>query len=376
MNKMFKNCRTAMAGALVASAAFAPALADDVNVAVVVSETATYAFVGVPLVNGMKLAAEELNASGGFGDNNVTISYNDNRSDKQEAIALITRMANAENADIIIGPIATSEAMATGPVANELKIPMFTTATSPAVLDAGPYVFKSTETADAYMAPVAEHVANVVKPKNCFLVSIRDNEGYVRQRNIFRDLMTKGGVEIVGDETILAADTDFTALSTKIASAEPECLFVTTPPEQAANLVIQARQAGLPASTVLAGDSGAGSKKFIDAGGSAIDGTYFPASFVSESSDMSRKFAADYTAKFGNAPDLWAATGYTMMNVVANAIRNAGDDVNRETLRVAMTATKDVPVVLGQGTMSFDENRIPHMGGIVMQVKDGKWVAP
>ena len=353
----------------------APVMADDVKVGVVVSTTSTYAFVGEPLVNGMKLAADEITAAENWGGHNVEIIYQDNRSDKQEAISLITRMAQSENADIIIGPIATSEAMATGPVAVDLKIPMFTTATSPAVLEAGPYIFKSTETADAYMAPVGEHIVGL-SPDNCFLVSIRDNEGYIRQRDVIRDILTDAGVEVVGDESILAADTDFTALSTKIVSTEPDCLFVTAPPEQAANIIIQARQAGLEGDTILAGDSGAGSQKLIDAGGSAVDGMLFPASFVSSASESAQAFSDSYEAEFGNAPDLWAATGYTMMYTVANAIRNAGDDVNRETLREAMAATSDLPVVMGQGLLSFDENRIPSMGGIVMQLKDGAWVAP
>lgn len=362
-----------MTGTAIALAA--PVLADDVKIGVVVATTATYAFVGEPLVNGMKLAAQELEAAKGWGDNTVEIVYQDNRSDKQEAISLITRMARSENADIVIGPIATSEAMATGPVAVDLKIPMFTTATSPAVLEAGPYVFKSTETADAYMAPVGDHVASL-KPANCFLVSIRDNEGYIRQRNVFKEIMEKAGVPIVGDESILAADTDFTALSTKIVDANPACLFVTTPPEQAANIIVQARQAGLDPATILASDSGAGSQKFIDAGGTAIEGTYFPASFVADSSDSAKAFSAAYQSAYGKAPDIWAATGYTMMQTVANAIRNAGADVNRETLRDAMAATKDMPVVMGQGKLTFDENRVPHMGGIVMKIKDGGWTKP
>lgn len=368
-----KYCKYLATASAIALAA--PAMADDVKVGVVVSTTSTYAFVGEPLVNGMKLAADEITAAENWGGHNVEIIYQDNRSDKQEAISLITRMAQSENADIIIGPIATSEAMATGPVAVDLKIPMFTTATSPAVLEAGPYIFKSTETADAYMAPVGEHIVGL-SPDNCFLVSIRDNEGYIRQRDVIRDILTDAGVEVVGDESILAADTDFTALSTKIVSTEPDCLFVTAPPEQAANIIIQARQAGLEGDTILAGDSGAGSQKLIDAGGSAVDGMLFPASFVSSASESAQAFSDSYEAEFGNAPDLWAATGYTMMYTVANAIRNAGDDVNRETLREAMAATSDLPVVMGQGLLSFDENRIPSMGGIVMQLKDGAWVAP
>lgn len=361
--------------AVSAIALASPAWADDVKIGVVVSTTSTYAFVGEPLVNGMKLAADEISAGDGWGGHNVEIVYQDNRSDKQEAISLITRMAQSENADIVIGPIATSEAMATGPVANDLQIPMFTTATSPEVLKAGPYVFKSTETADAYMAPVGEHVASL-EPETCFLVSIRDNEGYIRQRNVFREIMENAGVEIVGDETVLSSDTDFTALSTKIVDADPDCMFVTTPPEQAANIIIQARQAGLDPDTILAGDSGAGAQSFIDAGGSAIEGTFFPASFVASASDSAQSFADAYEATYDKAPDIWAATGYTMMQTVANAIRSAGDDVTRDSLRDAMAATKDLPVVMGQGLLSFDEDRIPSMGGIVMQISDGSWAQP
>ncbi|MFN3146144.1 MAG: ABC transporter substrate-binding protein [Paracoccaceae bacterium] len=368
-----KHMKLALAASAIALAA--PALADDVKVGVVVSTTSTYAFVGEPLVNGMKLAADEISAAGAWGGHNVEILYQDNRSDKQEAISLITRMAQSENADIVIGPIATSEAMATGPVANDLKIPMFTTATSPEVLKAGPYIFKSTETADAYMAPVGEHVASL-NPASCFLVSIRDNEGYIRQRNVFREIMENAGVTIVGDESVLSSDTDFTALSTKIVDADPDCMFVTTPPEQAANIIIQARQAGLDPDTILAGDSGAGSQKFIDAGGSAIEGTFFPASFVASASDSAQAFAAAYESAYGKAPDIWAATGYTMMQTVANAIRNAGDDVTRDSLRDAMAATKDLPVVMGQGRLSFDADRIPTMGGIVMQISGGSWAQP
>ena len=36
--------------------------------------------------------------------------------------------------------------------------------------------------------------------------------------------------------------------------------------------------------------------------------------------ETARKFTADYTAKFGNAPDNWAALGFASMQVVAAAI--------------------------------------------------------
>lgn len=99
-----------------------------------------------------------------------------------------------------------------------------------------------------------------------------------------------------------------------------------------------------------------------------VGGIFFPASFVAAASDSSKAFSAAYEDTAGKAPDPWGATGYPLMQTIANTIRNAGDDVNRETLREAMAATSGLPVVIGQGTLSFDENRIPPTGGIVMQL--------
>ena len=143
--------------------------AQEVKLGVVMSNTGTYAFVGTPVINAIRLAFDEMQASNYFGSTKVTLVVEDNRSNTQEALALLTRMATRDNAVMVIGPVATGEAMAAAPVANELKIPIFTTATSPAVLKPGPWVFKVTETADQYMTLLGEHIAQnpkTPKPQN------------------------------------------------------------------------------------------------------------------------------------------------------------------------------------------------------------------
>jgi branched-chain amino acid transport system substrate-binding protein len=355
----------------------APASAQEVKIGVVLATTGTFAFVGAPVVNAMKLAADDLAAQNYFGNMKVSVLYEDNRSDKQEALTLINRMATRDNVVMVVGPVSSGEAMAAAPVAMDLKIPLFTTATTPEVLKVGNYIFKSTETAEQTMNPLGEFIATRVKPKSCFVVFIRDNDGYIRQSAIFRDAVKAGGVAIAAEESILAADSDFTALSTKIASSKADCLFLSTPPEQGANIVVQARQAGMPASTVLVGNSGMGSERYVKAGGKAVEGTYLPAEFVpSGVNDMSKKFIADYTKKYGTAPDSWAAVGYSMMLIAANAIKQAGPNPTRDGVRDAMAKTKDLPVVIGQGKFSVDQDRIPHFGAAVLMIKDGKWIQP
>jgi len=354
------------------------AAAQDVKIGVVMATTGTFAFVGAPLVNGIKLANDELAASNFFGSTKVTFLFEHNRSDKQEAIALINRMATSDNAVMVIGPVSSGEAQAAAPAAVDLKIPIFTTATDPGVLKAGPWIFKSTEIAENYMGHLGEVIAKQVKPSACFVVTIRDNEGYVRQSNVFRDTIKAGGVKIAGEESIVAADSDFSALSTKIASSGADCLFMSTPPAQGANLVLQVKQAGgLAGKAILVGNTGMTSDQYVKTGGKALDNTYIPADFLPTGvNDLARSFIDKYTKTYNTAPDGWAAIGYSMTRVVANAIKNAGANITRESLRDAMMKTKDVPVAIGDGTFTIDADRVPHYGTAVIVLRDGKWGKP
>ena len=369
--------KLSMACGLAILATVTPVTAQEVKLGVVMSNTGTFAFVGTPVINAIRMAFDEMQSSNYFGSTKVTLMVEDNRSNTQEALALLTRMATRDNAVMVIGPVSTGEAMAAAPVANELKIPIFTTATSPAVLKPGPWVFKVTETADQYMTLLGDHVAQKKKPKACFNVTIRDNEGYILQNNVFRDVIKKGGVAIAAEESILAADTDFTALATKIVNAKADCLFLSTPPEQGANIILQSRQAGMPASTLLVGNTGMGSANYIKAGGSAVNGTLFSAESVpSGVNDMARTFITNYTKRFNVAPDSWAMVGYSMGLIAGTAIKAAGPNPTREKVREAMRATKNLPVVIGRGTWSITDpaTRIPSFGYAVMKIQDGKFV--
>lgn len=353
-----------------------PAHGDTIKVGEVSALTGTYAFVGKPVANGIAIAVEELNHSGYFGKDTLELVATDNASDRGQAVSLFTRLSTLDKVKIVMGPISSAEALAVAPVANRLQTPMITVALSTDVLKAGPWSFKVTGTSDVPLAAIAKYAVEKMGTKNCFLISIRDNEGYIRQKNVFRDTVKASGGNILADETVLSSESDFTALSTKVVNAKPDCLYVDAPPEQGANIIIQAKQAGLLNSIKIYSSSTFASPKFIAAGGKQVDGAYFVADFVpGGSNELGQKFSANYQRKFNAAPDNWAAMGYTIMMVSARAIKDAGGaKASPEQVKDAMNKLRDVPVIIGKGSFSLDAERVPVYGTVIMQVVNGNAV--
>jgi len=149
-------------------------------------------------------------------------------------------------------------------------------------------------------------------------------------------------------------------------------LFTLGP--SAANLAIQLKQAGLPASVKLIGQTGLSSPQLVSIGGAAVEGLVFNSDWTpGGNTPASQAFAAAYRAKTGKDADNWAALGYSYMTVVAHAIKAAGPNPTRELIREALSKTKDVPVVVGTGRYSYVD-RIPTYGSIFLMVKDGKFI--
>jgi branched-chain amino acid transport system substrate-binding protein len=367
-----KRVRHLAATAVMTAAAAFGAKAQDLKIGVIMSTTGPSAFVGVPVVNGIRIAMEDIEKAKLLGDRKISWIFQDNRSDKNETSTLINRLVRSDDVLMVIGPVSSAEALAAAPLAVDLKVPMFTTGTSPQSLQAGPYIFKSTENADAIIAPLAEYTGSTLKPKSCYLVHIRDNDAYLLYSNIFAGILRKHGVTVAAQDSILSSDSDFTALATKITTSGADCLYLSTPPENGANILVQARQAGLPAKTLIVGNQNMISPGYVRTGGKAVEGTYIAAEFAATNENaVTKDFVAKYRERYKVLPDSWAGIGYSMAIIAATAVKNAGDKPTRDQVRDAMASSSDVPVVIGRGKWSLNADRIPSFGSVLLRIENG-----
>lgn len=365
--------RIAAASILLTGATLAQAA--EYKVVVLQSLTGGAAFIGAPMRDGAVLAAEEINRKQELGaGNTIKVEIADDATDRNQTLSLIKRYAADPTVLAIMGPTSGAVAVAGAAAANDLKIPLLATSNSMDVLKAGPWSHILTQPGDVTMPFIANYAIDKLAVKNCTVIGLHDVEIYLSMQRVFENIIKQRGAKVGSVEAIKGSDSDFSALATKVVNANPDCVFISATAPQSANLIIQLRNAGLDPKTRVLGHNAFSSSQLVDRGGKAVEGVYFIGDWVpGGTDDFSRAFAASFRAKHKAEADNWAAVGYGGMRIMANAIKNAGANPTRDSVRAALGRTKDVPVVIGQGKYSMNAERVPFSGMRVMQVKNGKF---
>lgn len=350
-----------------------PVMAAEYTIASIKALTGPLAFVGVPEANAVRLAVDELNAANYLGaGNSIKLVSNDDQNDRAQLTTLLTRAAKVDNALIVLGGANSVLMIALAPLLNDLQIPMFATAQTAAPLAASKWYLKVTASSELQVAPVAQHAIEKIKPQRLAAIWGRDNDGHINNMKAFMGPLGAKGFKPIAEETILISDTDFGALATKIAAAKPDAIWLGANAAQAANLVIQLKQAGVSSNVALFGTAGLG-VDYLKVGGKAVDNTYFSTDFNDQSTaPLNVKFRDSYKKRFNTDADNWAAVGYSETLLAARAIKDSMPNPTREKVLDAIMKLRNADVVLGNGKWSEKTDRIPEYGPAVMVVRNNK----
>lgn len=340
--------------------------------------------VGASSKNAAEMFVSEVNAAGGvdLGGTKLPIQLivGDNGAKADQARTVAQRLISQDNVVAMIGPNASSCAIPASIVAETFKCPMISPwSTNPkTTLDENGksknYVFRACFI-DTFQARVlAKFVLNNLQAKTAAVLYDVASEAPNGQANLFKETFEKEGGQVVAFETYTTGDRDFSAQLTKIKAAEPEVIFLPAYYNDAAGITRQARQLGITAQFV--GSDAWSSPEVIALGGEDIEGSYFCNHYSTEiATPVAKKFVADYTAKYGQAPDDVAALTYDAMGLITEAIKAAGK-ADRQAVRDALAKIAKFDGVTG--TMHFEPGSgDPVKSAVILQIKDGKfvWVA-
>ncbi len=342
--------------------------ANEIVIGEVGSLTGNEATFGTSTRDGIRLAIEQINQSGGIQNKKLRVVTMDNQGKPEEAATAVTKLITQDRVIAILGEVASSRSLAMAPIAQTNKVPMVTpSSTNPKVTQVGDYIFRVCFIDPFQGSVMAKFAHGTLKVKKAAILRDVKNDYSVGLANFFTETFKKLGGEVVVDQSYSAGDVDFKSQLTSIKTKEPEAIFVPGYYTEVGLIARQARELGIKAP--LLGGDGWDSAKLTEIGGKALEGSYFSNHYSpDDTSEHVQKFIAAYKAKFGGVPDGLAAMGYDAAMVLADAMKRA-KTLEKDDIREALANTKDFQGVTGRITIDHDRNAVKP--AVVLEVKSG-----
>ncbi|GGL10295.1 branched chain amino acid ABC transporter substrate-binding protein [Sphaerisporangium melleum] len=323
----------------------------------------------IPPSNGAQLAVDEYNATNP--KVKIEMIKYDSRADATTAVNLAQKAIKDDKVVALVGPAFSGESKQAVPVLEEAKIPNISaSATNVDLAKNGWKYWHRVVPNDGVQGPsIADFIAGAAAAKNVFVVDDKSEYGKGLADAVRAQLKTKGAT--VSDDALDPNATDYSSTVNKAVSAKPDAIFFGGYYAGAGKLLKQLRDKGVQAK-FFSGD-GSLDKGIIESAGAAqaegaLIGCPCRIPTSAETDEKVKKFAADYKAKFGADPLIYATEGYDAMTAFTKAI--AGGATTADAINEAV-GKSDFDGISKH--ISFDPTGEPSAKSIYMyQVKDGQ----
>lgn len=359
-----------------ATAPATPATAGEpIKIGGIYSSTGAMSSIDAPGLNGMQLAAKQINAAGGVIGRPIEIVAIDGKTDQATVTNAVSEMINVHNVVAIGGLNDSTFALAAGPIVQQASIPFVTAgATLPTLPEQiGDYFFMTPFGDDAQAFAIADFAIDDLQAQTAYMLVDQAYDFTTALATFFEQRFTERGGVIVLEDIYQSGDTDFSAQIARLQalSSQPDVLFVSAIPNEAGITTRQLREAGLT-QAILSGD-GFDTPLIGEVAGELADDVYYSTHASLDNADPKvQNFVDAYTAEYGRAPEnAFAALGYDMMSLIADAIARAGS-AEPGAIRDALAATQDFAAVTG--VITYPEGqRKPTKSVTIIQVQDGAY---
>jgi branched-chain amino acid transport system substrate-binding protein len=333
------------------------------------SLTGSDATFGQSTHEGILLAVDEINAAGGIQGKTLRVISMDDEGKPEEAALVVTKLITEENAQVILGEVASSRSLAAAPICQQHQIPMISpSSTNVQVTQVGDYIFRMCFIDPFQGQVMADFAMGRLKAKTAAVFRDQKSDYSMGLADAFiKRFKAKGGV-IVTDQSYVAGDIDFKSQLTSIRGKNPNVIFVPGYYTEVALMAKQARELGVK--VPLLGGDGWDSAKLFEIGGDALDGCYYSNHYSSESKEPKVvDFVKKYQARYQHSPDALATLAYDATGFLGAALQKAksfgGPDI-----RDALAATKKYSGVTGE--IALDADRNPIKPAVVLKIEGGK----
>lgn len=299
---------------------------------------------------GAELAVRQINERGGIGGRTLVLRLKDDETDAKTAIQVATELGSDAEVIAVIGHANSGPMVAAAPEYDRHQLPaLATSATSPEITHAGPWVFRiaSSDSANAVM------MAREAHRMSSNIAILYSNEDYGRGlARVFRRALEAEGARVSAMDPYLEEMEDFTPYVDVLKHRGVDLVLIAGLEIGASKLIRQAEERGLEA-RFMGGD---GLESLVDMG-AGYDGALVGMLFHPDATPRAQAFAQEFRAAYSREPESSAATAYDAVMLLARAV-GAGHDT-RERMRAYLEQVGrpgGSPVFDGvAGPVAFDE---------------------
>ncbi|MBP0496080.1 ABC transporter substrate-binding protein [Pararoseomonas indoligenes] len=320
------NLRRLLAGLALLGATGATAVAQPqpVRIGLIEPQTGPVAFDGTSVIRGARLAAEEINKAGGVLGRPLELVIADGACRPADSVAAAERLITAEKVSVLMGAFCSGATQAVMPIAERNRLPLVTGVSSlPTLTEAGNrWFFRNAETDAMIAAAFAHGLVEQTKAKTVAFLAVNDDWGRGTVAS-FRGVFDKMNVTTSVSEFFDHSASDFYTPLTRLRSARPDLIIVVAETQAAATLVKQARELRIPSR--IFGVGAWTTPTFLNLVGPAANGLLAGVAYTAAApGDRNAAFVRDFRAMHNEDPGKYSASGYTTMNIIAQAIQRAG----------------------------------------------------
>ncbi|HEM7808109.1 TPA: substrate-binding protein [Burkholderia multivorans] len=297
--------------------------ADPIKIGVPVGLSGANSVLAPSVVQAAELAVEEINAKGGVLGRKLALEIADDGSGAQGAQRAYDSLVFQKKVDAIVAMENSAARNAGLPIINRGKVPMIYTSFYEG-RSCSPWMFVNAWVPEQQVAPVVDQFMGKEGAKKFFLIGSDYAFGRGMLEFTRKYIQSKGGT-VVGEEYLPMDGSDWTAVISKLRSANPDALITSTVggvPN--VTLTKQLRAAGIK---IPYGNLALDERTAKTMGGDA-EGIYISASYLSSlDNPANKKFLEAAKAKFGSkleTPNELSEPLYEGIHAYAAAVQKAG----------------------------------------------------
>jgi branched-chain amino acid transport system substrate-binding protein len=304
--------------------------AQDVKIGVNEPLTGAFAASGTHVVNGAKIAADEINARGGVLGRKIELVIEDNKSNPMEAAAVAEKLITRDRTPVMMGAWGSSLTLAVMPKLMDYETPMVveTSASGKITTSGNPYIFRIAPPSAIEAAAFKDLVDKIGLKKVDFLVI--NNDWGRGSAEDFGKMLKEKGVAIGLVETMDQSAQDMSAQLSKFKASDADTIMITTAVDQLTLIFKQAAALGLKKRMITTGGS-QNPDQIIEQAGAAANGTMHLTTFLPWFPEMTPNpeatsyFISEWKRRgFGFAGVAESFRGYDGIRTAVAAIERAG----------------------------------------------------